>query len=56
MAKSLTMERSRRKELEDIKKLKPSEKLDMATELSDFCLELMKAGKEAIDSVSGKKS
>ncbi len=55
MAKSLTIERSRQKELEEIKKLNPSEKLDLAAKLSDFCLDLLKAGKEAKNSVSGKK-
>lgn len=56
MAKSLTIERSRERELLEIKKLTPSERLDMAAKLSDLCLELMKAGKEAKKGVSGKKS
>ena len=55
MARSLILERSKQKELEKIKKLKPSEKLDLATRLSDLCLELMKAGMEAQNNTTGRK-
>jgi hypothetical protein len=49
------IQRSKEIELEAIKKLRPSERLMIATELSDICIKLMKAGKEAMKNVHGKK-
>ncbi len=47
MAKSKIMQLSKKKEAGIYKKLTPSEKLMMAVELSDFCMELKKAGEKA---------
>lgn len=56
MARSKTMERGRKKEIKAILKLKPAEKLAMAAKLSDFCLELRRAGTEANKRAVRKKS
>lgn len=56
MARSKTMERGREKEIKAALKFTPAKKLDMAAKLSDFCLELMRAGAEAKRHVVGKKS
>ncbi|MBI5599228.1 MAG: hypothetical protein HY890_05755 [Deltaproteobacteria bacterium] len=56
MARSKTMERSRVKELRDLRKLTPPERLMLAVKLSDFCLKLKKAGTEAQRRVPRKKS
>ena len=56
MARSKTMERGREKEIKAALKFKPAKKLVLAAKLSDFCLELMKAGAEAKKRVVGKKS
>jgi len=55
MAKSKTMERSKASESKAARRLKPSEKLSTAAKLSDFCVELMKAGRKVKLRVLRKK-
>ncbi len=55
MARSRIMERGRLKELQEIKKLTPSERLVIAARLSDICLALAKAGRRASSGCRSKK-
>ena len=55
MAISKNMERIRAKDVEAARKMKPSERLELAVKLSDLCIELKKAGLEAKKRVARKK-
>lgn len=56
MRRSKTIEKSRAREMEAIKKMPPSAKLLMVARLTDCCLKLTKAGAEAAKRrVIGKK-
>jgi len=55
MAISKNMARGKARELETVRKMKPSERLEMAVKLSDLCLKLEKAGAEAKRRVARKK-
>ncbi|GEM_PF-3022939 len=56
MAKSRTMTRGRELELKAAGRLTPSKRLETAAKLSDLCLKLGKAGREALKRGHRKKS
>jgi hypothetical protein len=56
LARSKTIEASRKKELEEYRKMTPSERLSLAVELSELSLELMRAGRKTKKYASIKKS
>ena len=55
MGESKIISLVKEKQREQIKKLTPSQRLELAVELSDLCRELLLAGKKALDDVSIKK-
>ncbi len=56
LAKSRTMTRGRELELKAAGRLTPSKRLETAAKLSDLCLKLGKAGREALKRGHRKKS